>query len=443
MPEQPNVLFVLVDQMRAEAMGCMGNDQVETPTFDRMAAEGVLCERAYTPEPVCTPARASILTGQYPHEHGVCYNNVRIPQTGETLACRLRDAGYRTGYVGKWHLDGVAKPGFTPPGPRRQGFEFWEGFNRGHDHLRGHPRFTEDGELYWEEGYQPAVQTDLAIEHIEEHAGEEPFFTFLSWGPPHTPFEAPEEYAEMYDPEELDLRENVPESEDTPELREDLAEYYALITSLDDQMERLLDCLDEQGVAEDTLVVFTSDHGEMLGSHGRQRKDYPHEESVHVPLLARQPGTVPAGESVTELVSLIDLMPTVLSWCDADVPDRVQGADIAPLLRGEDATPHPDGVYIEGQVAYDETWRAIRTQDAMLTVDRRLETQYLFDTEADPSQMENLAGREDAAVREEELRDRLLSLADQYDDRRMLAADMATRFMDPMLEPRGDIFERE
>jgi arylsulfatase A-like enzyme len=418
MPERPNVLFVLVDQMRASAMGCAGNDQVHTPTLDRLAEEGVLCERAYTPDPVCTPARASILTGQYPHQHGVVNNNVRIPQTGETLACCLREAGYDTGYIGKWHLDGNPKVGYTPPGPRRQGFDYWEGFNRGHEHLRGHPRFTEDGELYWAEGYQPAVQTDLALDFMGEHAdAADPFFTMLSWGPPHTPFEAPAEYSAMYDPEELELRENVPESEDTPELREDLAEYYALVTSLDDQMERLLDFLDERGIAEDTLVVFTSDHGEQLGSVGHYRKGFPFEESINVPLLARYPEGLPAGERREGLVNLIDLLPTFLGWAGAEVPDRVQGRDARAFLRGD--APGRDAVYVEGEVPFHDEWRAVRTEDAMLAVDRLLEIRHLYDTEADPYQMENLAGDPAAADLQEELFDRLVDCADAFADTRV------------------------
>jgi arylsulfatase A-like enzyme len=163
MPDRPNVVFVLCDQLRAEAVGCLGNDQVATPAIDRLADEGVLCPRTYTPNPVCSPARASLQTGRYPHANGVPGNKLRLPTDGPSLAGVLRDAGYRTGYVGKWHLDGEPAPGYIPPGPRRQGYEYWEGFNRGHRHLKGHPTFDADGEVRWETGYQPAVQTDHAV----------------------------------------------------------------------------------------------------------------------------------------------------------------------------------------------------------------------------------------------------------------------------------------
>lgn len=443
MPDRPNVLLVLCDQMRAQAMGCMGNDDVRTPTLDRTAAEGRLFTRAYSPNPVCSPARASLLTGCYPHVHGEIENHMRLSTDVATVSGALSDAGYRTGFVGKWHLDGEGKPGYVPPGPRRQGFEYWEGFNRGHAYGRGHPRFTDDGECYWEEGYQPAVQTDLAIDFLEEQAdAEDPFFLTVSWGPPHTPFDAPDEYSDLYDPADIDLRPNVPDELDTPDLRENLAEYYGLITSLDDQFARLLDTLDRHGMDDDTVVVFLSDHGEMLGSLGRQRKNYPYEESVRVPLIVRHPDVEP-GES-DALVSLIDVPPTLLSLCDVPVPGPMQGRDLSAHLRGErdaDEAGH-DALYVEGQLPYDEAWRAIRTERHVLVVDRALDVQCLYDLDADPYQRENLAGRDDVADLEESLRDRLVDLAAAYDDRHLLAADVARRYHADPLEPRGDVFDR-
>jgi arylsulfatase A-like enzyme len=417
MPDRPNVLFVLCDQLRAETVGCLGNDQVATPTIDRLADEGALFERAYPPSPGCCPTRGSLLTSQYSHQHGVVNFNVPLPTTADTLSCRLRDGGYETGYIGKWHLDGQANPGRIPPGPRRQGFEFWRGFNRGHRYHDGHPTFDEEGNVEWVGEYQPRVQTDMALDFIGDRAGgEDPFFLMLSWGPPHTPFDAPEEYAAMYDPDDLDLRPNVPEAEDIPDLREDLAEYYGLTTSLDDQLERLLAGLAEHGVEEDTLVVFTSDHGEMLGSHGRYRKGYPHEESVHVPLVARYPERVDAGQTHDQPVSLIDLMPTILSYADAPGPDGMEGVDLTPLLDGESVDPHPEGVYMQNDIAFDSAWRALRTDQYMVTVDRDLQVRYLYDMTTDPHQQENLAGDPDHADLQEDLFDAVIEAAERHAD---------------------------
>ncbi|MFB6217986.1 MAG: sulfatase [Halobacteriaceae archaeon] len=425
MPDRPNVLVVLCDQWRAEALGCIGDPNVRTPAIDRLAAEGVCFERAYTPYPVCSPARGSIQTGRYPHAHGVTtntYHRIPLPAEEDTLAERLRDAGYHTGYVGKWHLDGqFDPPGRVPPGPRRQGYEFWKGFDRGHQHLEGHPHFDARGDLTWEEGRQPDIQADITGEFIDRHQrteGDRPFFAFLSWGPPHTPFEAPDEYSDMYDADDLELRANVPDDMER-EVRADLVEYYGMCTWLDDQLERLLDTLAEQGVADDTLVVFTADHGEMMGSNGRYHKGNPHEESVHVPLVARYPDGIEAGRRSSAVVSLIDLLPTLCSVCDAAVPEGVHGVDLSDHLL--DGAPGPTETYIEGALPFDHTWRAIRTEQYLLSVDRHLDTQYLFDTGADPYQQENRAGDSEYAAAEADLRERLFSAAAAYDDRDTLA----------------------
>jgi arylsulfatase A-like enzyme len=417
MPEdRPNVLFVLTDQMRAEAMGCMGDPNVQTPTLDRMADEGVLCTRNYSPDPVCTPARASILTGQYPHTHRTLTNNFRIPEDSTSIADVLGDAGYETGYIGKWHLDGTPKPGYVPPGDRRQGFDYWKGFNRGHEHLDGHPHFDDEGDVEWEEGYQPELQADMAIDFMTEHAGgENPFFCYLSWGPPHLPYEAPEEYEAMYDAEELDLRENVSERM-ADQARRDLVPYYGMITSLDDQMERLMDALEAEGVLDDTIVVFTSDHGEQIGSQDCYYKSYPYEESVHVPLIWRYPEGLPAGEENDELTSLIDLMPTLLSMCDAEIPEGVQGEDLTGVLRGEETTDRP-GVYIEDNIGDDDEWRAYRTENHLLVQDRYGEEQYFFNTEDDPYQQHNL---KDIVHDKQDLEEYIIEAAKKYDDRYFL-----------------------
>jgi arylsulfatase A-like enzyme len=419
MPDRPNVLFVLCDQLRAEALSCAGDPNVETPNIDRLADEGALFERAYTPYPVCSPARASILTGMHGHEHEMISNTylkLRLPTELTTVAESLGEVGYDTGYVGKWHLDGTDDvPGHVPPGPRRQGFEFWEGFNRGHQHLKGHPHFDDDGSVEWEDGYQPEIQADIAIDYIESER-ENPFFCFLSWGPPHTPFEAPDEYSAMYDADDLDLRPNVPQRE-AAEVRRDLVEYYGMVTSLDDQVGRLLDTLEREGVADDTLVVFTSDHGEMMGSNGEHHKGIPHEESVHVPLVVRYPDGVEPQETDT-LASLIDLYPTLCDYADAPVPEeQVTGESLRPVLDGEEAGR--DRLYIEGALPFDHTWRAVRTDSHMLAVDRHVETTHLYDTDADPYQQENLAG--EAPDLEARLREALFEEMDDLDDRYMTA----------------------
>jgi arylsulfatase A-like enzyme len=437
MPDRPNVLLVLADQMRSTAMGCAGNDDVATPTLDDIADDGARFTRAYTPDPGCCPARGSLLTGRYPHQHGVVKFNVRLPATAETLGERFRDGGYRTGYVGKWHLDGTAGPGHVPP-ERRHGFEFWRGFNRGHRYHDGHPRWDDD-ELYWEEGYQPALQTDHALEFVDDAAAsDDPFFGVLSWGPPHTPLDAPDEYRERYDPDALELRPNVPESEDTPELRADLAEYYALVTSLDDQLARLRDGLDDAGVAEDTVVVFTADHGEMLGSHGRYRKGYPHDESVGVPLVVSGPEVAAATHDGP--VSLLDLFPTLLSLAGEPVPDTAEGVDLSGVLAGEGGDPHPDGVYLQHDIPFDSAWRALVVEGHVVVVDRDLTVRYLFDLEADPYQRENLAGDPEYAALEERLFERFIAAAKRHGDSTIWSQWYMSEALGNDIDGEGDVF---
>jgi arylsulfatase A-like enzyme len=416
MADQPNVLFVLTDQYRAHALGCMGNDQVDTPNLDRIAAEGVTFENAYSSNPVCSPARGSIQTGCYSHRHrviGNTYKQMDLPMEFDTLGECMHEAGYRTGYIGKWHLDGThdEAEAFVPP-ERRRGYEYWHGFDRGHAHMKGHPVF-EDGEKRWEEGYQPAIQTDLALDFLGADDSS-PFFLFLSWGPPHNPWEAPEEYHDRYDPADLDLRPNVPDDA-AEEPRETLADYYASITALDDQVGRLLDALDEHGLADETVVLFTADHGEFMGSHGRYGKGSPLEESSNVPLLVRYPRAVDAGERTDACTNLNDLMPTVLSLCDVPIPEAVQGRDLSGVLRGESG-PRPTSTYLQGDLAGDSEWRAVRTERYLFAVDRDLGCRYLFDMDEDPYQRENLAADPGDAPMEE-LQEALVEYALRFDDR--------------------------
>jgi arylsulfatase A-like enzyme len=415
-----NVILIQTDQWRGDALGVMGNDQVQTPNLDRMGEEGLVFENAYATNPSCSPAKAAIQTGMYPHSNRVIkntYNGIDLPMAFETIAERMQPAGYDTGFIGKWHLDGnhEESEGYVPP-ERRRGYEFWRGFDRGHAHTKGHPFFDENGEKTWEEGYQPEIQTDLALEFIEDRASD-PFMLCLSWGPPHQPREAPQEYHDMYDPADMELRPNVPE-EDEEQVRQDQADYFAAITSLDDQIGRLLDTLEAQGIDEETMIVFTSDHGEFLGSQNRYGKDAPQEESIHVPLIVRHPGAVPGGQRSDAVVDLTDLMPTILSTCGLEIPEQVQGTDLTSHIRG-DGGPAPTSTYLEGQLGYRYAWRAIRTQRYVMAVDikRGLETRFIYDMEQDPYQLENLAEQDDPDAPVAELREQMVDAAFETDDR--------------------------
>ncbi len=386
-----NILLVFGDQMRGQDMGCAGNSQVITANFDSMAASGTLFTRAYSNSPVCTPARGSLLTGCYPRTHGAVVNDIPVRTDVASLGTVMKDAGRATGYIGKWHLDGCPRDKFTPPGERRLGFDYWAVHNCRHRYFDSF-YYENSEEPIATEGYEPERQTDLALEFIERNA-EQSFCLALSWAPPHNPYDqVPDRFKAMYSPADVRLRGNVP-AEQAETARKEIAGYWAHISALDEQMGRLLGKLDELSLAEDTLVIFTSDHGDMLHSQGRVRKQQPWEESISVPLIMSGAG-VPRDVVNDELIGLVDLLPTVLGLLGVAVPAAVQGADLSAMVRGE--APGRDAVLIEDTFAVDEgysqgvlEWRGLRT--AQYTYARDIDGPWvLYDNAADPLQMKNL-----------------------------------------------------
>lgn len=404
--KRPNLLFVFADQMRAEAAGCYGNDFVRTRALDRLAQRGVRADRCYATSPVCGPARATMLTGTHPTTHGVIANDLAVRTDLPSLGTTLRGAGYRMGYIGKWHLDGVPRRRFTPPGPRRLGFDdYWAAFNCAHDYFSPY-YYRDTPERIEPNGYEPAVQTDLALDFLEKaKADDRPFALVVSWGPPHDPYpQVPEAYRNRYDPAGVPLRPNVdPEADNVLarglECRRTLADYYAAVTALDDQLTRLLAALEAGGQEQKTLVVFGSDHGDMLWSHGWMKKQSPYEESVHVPLVLCGPD-LPAGATSDVMIGLVDLMPTLLGLLGVEAPETVDGLDLSRALRGDAGAASPDAVLLTNQFSSDEAadqqmpeWRGIRTRTHTYVETAPGEAWLLFDDVADPYQMHNLAGR--------------------------------------------------
>ncbi len=407
-PAPPNLLFVLADQWRGSAFGFGSDLVVRTPHFDRLAQQGANWRRAYAANPVCTPNRACILTGRYSHQTGMIRNSLQLPPGEVCWPESLRDAGYSTHYVGKWHLDGPAKPGFVPPGWQRRGFQTFEGFNRGHvyhepwgfdDH--GNP-LKDRAAAMPDPYYEPALQTDLAIDFMRRHSAK-PFACYLSWGPPHTPFRPPQSYRH-YKRDEIVLRGNVPE-EHHGQARKDLVGYYGLCESLDHEMGRVMEFLDETGLSSNTLVIFSSDHGELAGSHGKYRKGEPEDESLRVPLLMRLPGRIPAGIEPQTLISSVDLMPTLLSLCELSSSETCAGLDLSGAVLPDRDTPAVQSVYCEGKVSNTRDapsepnskalgpWRAIVTERYKLNVRvDHANVESLFDLREDPLELRNLVG---------------------------------------------------
>ncbi len=389
---RPNILLIVPDQMRGQAMGCMGDRTVRTPHLDRLAADGVLFRNTFANTPVCCPARAIMLTGKYPHKNGMIANDLHLRESEVTLAELLAAQGYRTGFIGKWHLDGGPRlPGFVPPGPRRQGFDFWAAHECAHTHFQ--PVYFRDTDVpITRHTFEPEVWTDLALEFLRQMP-REPFFLEVAMGPPHDPYGAPERFVKQYDPATVDVRPNWVEDVKGAG-REEIAAYDAAIAAVDEQVGRLLDGLKDLGLDQDTIVVFTSDHGDMLGSHGQRLKRKPWEESIRVPGILRYPAVAQPGRQVDALLSHVDLAPTLLSLCGLPVPAEMQGTDLSDVVRGTSGRG-PDSVFFQIFVPFagDGTpnpWRGVRTDNAMYA---RTEAGpwLLYDLNRDPYELKNLA----------------------------------------------------
>lgn len=398
---RPNILFILPDQLRAQSVGFLGNSEVRTPHLDKLAAESVVFENAFANTPVCCPARAIILTGKYAHRNGMVANDLRLRESEVTFAEVLRDAGYRTGFIGKWHLDGGPRlPGYVPPGQRRQGFEFWAANECSHTHFNTQ-YFRDSDQPIPIRKFEVEAWTDLACEFLETSARDRrPFFLTVQMGPPHDPYKAPPEYARLYDPARLTMRKNWRPAAGAPGPAE-IAQYYGMITAIDDQVGRLLALLGQLGLAEDTIVLFSSDHGDMLGSHGLRLKRKPWEESIRVPAMLRYPRLIRKGRRADAFLTHVDLAPTLLGLCGLQPHPGMQGADLSAYVRaGQGRAPEEAFFQIFGPYHGDGTeaaWRGLRTRRYMYA---RFESKpwVLYDLQRDPDEMNNLAADPAAAA---------------------------------------------
>ncbi|MBI3279354.1 MAG: sulfatase, partial [Acidobacteria bacterium] len=400
-PRRPNILYVFPDQLRAQSVGCYGNGEVRTPHLDKLAGEGVLFRNTVANTPVCCPARAIMLTGRYAHRNGMVANDLRLRESEVTIAEVLAREGYRTGFIGKWHLDGGQRlPGFVPPGPRRQGFAFWAANECSHRHFDTQ-YFRDTAEPIPVKKFEAEAWTDVAIGFLKQtRQDRRPFFLTVAMGPPHDPYGAPAQYLKMYDPAKLTMRPNWRKAAPNVPGPEQVAAYYAAITAVDDQIGRLSRALDELGLAEDTIVLVSSDHGDMLGSHGLRLKRKPWEESIRIPGILRYPRRVKPGQRTETLFSHVDFAPTLLSFCGIKPPAVMQGTDLAPVALGR-RRGGPDSAFFQifGPYQGDGTqdgWRGVRTAKYMYARFRD-KPWVLYDLEADPYQARNLAGERAAS----------------------------------------------
>jgi arylsulfatase A-like enzyme len=403
---RPNVLLVIADEWRAQSTRFNGDLNVRTPALDRLAKESLCFDNATSGCPVCCPARASIMTGQYPLKNGVFINDVELKPNAPTLAETFAQAGYRTGFIGKWHLygspDGNYGRRLAPvPADKRLGFDYWKACECTHEY--NHSLYYEGNDptpRYWP-GYDAFSQTDDACAFIDAHAqADDPFFLFLSLGPPHFPYPtAPEKYRAMYEKQKLTLRPNVP-AEKQAEAETILRGYYAHMAAVDECIARLLATLDRRTLSEDTIVVFTSDHGDMMLSQGLTTKLYPWDESVRIPFLLRYPRQFAhRGRRIKTPLNMPDIMPTLLSLAGLKSPEAVQGRDLSPVAKGSRPDDPAATAFLSLPVPITEArrygfaeYRGLRNDE--YTYVRSIRGPWLlYNNRQDPYQMHNLCNQ--------------------------------------------------
>ncbi|WP_276270843.1 sulfatase [Haloarcula litorea] len=478
--QPPNVLWICTDQQRWDTLGCYGAAHIDTPHLDALASDGVRFERTYCQSPVCTPSRASMLTGRYPRTTGCRQNGQPMPRDEPLVTSRLATSGYRCGLAGKLHLSPTNPEDETDATAREPARRLDDGYGTVHwspmpgddspdnqyrQWLRGRGESFErtpfEGSSYVEtsmppDSHQTTWCTDRAIEYVRTGAeADHPWLFSLNYFDPHHPFDPPAAYLEKYvgrlddlalpnyERGELDDKPGVQREAahtgrlegatmDDDEHRLVRAAYYAMIDFVDDQVGRLLAELDATGQREDTLVVFTSDHGEMLGDHGIYKKGpYFYEPAVRVPLLVSQPGTVREGAVVDDLVELADLAPTLADAAGLERTTGMQGRSLWPRLRADgDAGAHRDSVYCE---FYDASQRhtdppvhatMARTDRYKLVAHHGTDDGELYDLDADPAERQNRWGDPEYA----EAKTRLLGTL----------ADRMAGTVDPLPERTGD-----
>ncbi len=408
--KKPNVVYVFADQWRASALGYAGDPNVRTPNLDRLAKMSVNFETAVSVCPVCTPYRAALMTGRYPTTTGMFLNDLYLPDSELCMGEIFRNAGYETAYIGKWHLDGHGRSTFIPP-ERRQGFDYWKVGECDHNYLKSHYYEGNSPEKRFWDGYDSFAQTKDAQVYLRDHAkSAKPFLLVVSYGTPHFPHQtALKEYRDMYPPESLKLASNVSEEKKEAVLRE-LPGYYAHCTAVDKCVGDLVQTLEEQGLAENTIFVFTSDHGEMMGAQNVRpcMKQVPWDESIRVPFLLRYPPVHgSSGRTVNTPINTPDILPTLLALSGIEIPKTIEGEDLSGLVRGDNGKDRAALIMsVSPFIANLDEYRGIRT--SRYTYVRKVDGPWLlYDNQSDPWQMNNLAKKPEAESVQKQLEQRL------------------------------------
>jgi arylsulfatase A-like enzyme len=418
-----NILFIFADQMHRYALGCMGTPEIQTPNLDRLAAQGTLFRSAYSNCPICTAFRINLLTGLHSGTTRTIGNNFPIPEGCRTLPDALNDGGYRTSYVGKWHIGATGN--VAVPHELRGGFTDFIGYQCYNGFRENVWFFDEQDEKHVYEGHRTDVTTQIAVERLRGLATQDRFALFVSYQAPHYPVQPSAAFEQMYAGVEITHRPNFRDVEpytrtwsppspwppgDCPDYQryggdmdEYMRRYYGMVSQVDAGVGRLLQCLEQLGLADTTAVVFTADHGDMQGSHGYTNKCGPLEESAGIPLIVRVPGGA-QGQVTDAVISGVDFFPTCLDYGSLPAGPRLPGRSFAPLTRGEKQE-------LTGPIFSEfGDWKMVRRGACKLVVDADdLAPTELYDLGADPYEMQNLVANPAYAEQQAALQAELVS----------------------------------
>lgn len=423
----PNVLLIITDEHNFRTLGCyrdsLPREQAEmwgfgatvaTPNFDRIASEGVLCTRAYATSPVCSPCRAAMITGRYPHNTGVPTNNEVLDGSIPTLADRLNKAGYRTAFIGKWHLAGNGKPEWSPQvagGFQDKRFMY----NRGHwkkfgiedgrpvvaARRKGQPSYDVAGAD--ETSFATDWLTDRAIDCVTDDSSDQPFFTVVSYPDPHGPNTVRAPYDTRFDelpfmpPRTYQTGKPAPKwlggGKNHPVFRgKDMSRYFGMVQCLDDNMGRLLTALQQAGRLDNTLFIMTSDHGDLCYEHDRQNKGNPYEGSARVPMLLRFPPKIAAEQVYTQPVGTVDITPTVMGLLDLPSDQQDEGRDLSRQLASATKFSSESGMTFLRNSGKTAGWVAAIDSRYKLILSVN-DQPWLFDAVEDPDELQNFFER--------------------------------------------------
>lgn len=449
-----NLLYVFADQWRAHAIGAAMQDSVITPNMDAFAKDSFHFSNAISTYPLCSPHRASLLTGKYPYSCGMWTNCkigldeiVMLKPQEITISDVLHKQGYQTAYIGKWHLDAsemnfhdmpssgaVHWDAYTPSGERRHHFDYWYSYGAMDNHLTPH---------YWKDTDQKICvdkwsvehETDIAIEYLKNRDREKPFCMFVSWNPPHPPYDlVPEKYYNIYKDKPITYRENVPEElRRDPDFQTQIRQYFGAITGVDENFGRLMEFIKNEHLLEDTIIILSADHGDCMGSHGITGKNIWYEESIQIPFYIGGAG-LPSGES-DALFSSQDHMPTLLDLLDTPIPHTVEGKSFASKLMQGNNFEEPEHAFLcmipgmpdliseyrkSGLNNKAFGWRGIKTKQHTYIVDNgtspgQPQKRYLYDIKKDPYQMNpKELSKEEAVSWDSILKEYLQQLKDPF-----------------------------